>query len=210
MAWLTLFATAMGLLEAAVVVYLRELYYPEGFRFPLVPLSLRITVVEMVREGCTLAMLAAVAALRARSRMDGFMVFAYLFGIWDLVYYAGLYMFVGWPGSLMTWDILFLIPVPWAGPVLYPILISIAMVVGFFANEYLVVRGGELSLSRLEWITAVAGGALLVLSFCWKWREVVAMDIPEGFPVPIYIAGFLLGMLPFIRAYLRATGSSPM
>ena len=32
---LTLFSIAMGLLEAVVVMYLRELYYPAGFAFPL-------------------------------------------------------------------------------------------------------------------------------------------------------------------------------
>ncbi|MCK7540484.1 MAG: hypothetical protein MZV63_61130 [Marinilabiliales bacterium] len=32
--WLAVFAVAMGFLEGIVVVYLRELYYPEGFDFP--------------------------------------------------------------------------------------------------------------------------------------------------------------------------------
>jgi len=203
-AWLTVFAIAMGFLEAAVVVYLRELYYPEGFRFPLVTLSTRITLVELAREACTLAMLAAVAALSSRNRMDGFLVFAYLFGLWDLVYYAGLYIFLGWPASLMTWDILFLIPVPWAGPVLYPILISLAMVVGFFAHEHLVRLGRELVLTLPEWIMAVAGAFILILSFCWSWRDVVSQIVPAGFPFLIYILGFLLGMVPFLRAYLRS------
>jgi hypothetical protein len=33
--WLAVFSMAMGYLESAVVVYLRKLYYPDGFKFPL-------------------------------------------------------------------------------------------------------------------------------------------------------------------------------
>ena len=36
---LLLYAVAMGYLEAAVVVYLRAIYYPEGFSFPLKPMD---------------------------------------------------------------------------------------------------------------------------------------------------------------------------
>ena len=61
--WLTVFAVAMGFLEAAVVVYLRELYYPGGFEFPIVQITPKIVVVEIVREFTTLVMLFAVAAL---------------------------------------------------------------------------------------------------------------------------------------------------
>ena len=35
--WLTVFAIAMGFLETTVVVYLREILYPNGFSFPLAP-----------------------------------------------------------------------------------------------------------------------------------------------------------------------------
>ena len=33
--WVTVFAAAMAFVESAVVVYLRVIYYPEGFTFPL-------------------------------------------------------------------------------------------------------------------------------------------------------------------------------
>jgi hypothetical protein len=202
--WLILFGVAMGLLEAAVVVYLRELFYPEGFRFPLVPLPMRIGYVELVRELCTLAMLWAVAALCRRSRLDGFFVFAFLFGVWDLVYYAGLYLFIGWPESPMTWDVLFLIPVTWAAPVLYPALIALAMVVGFPIHDRLMRGGRPIRPSLAEWIVAVTGALVLIISFCWKWREVNAGIVPESFPLWIYLPGFALGIGPFVRAAVRA------
>jgi len=35
--WITLFAIGMAFLESAVVIYLRALYYPEGFAFHVLP-----------------------------------------------------------------------------------------------------------------------------------------------------------------------------
>lgn len=48
--WLTLFGIAMGILESIVVVYLRELYYPSGFSFPLGLLPVKIYATEVLRE----------------------------------------------------------------------------------------------------------------------------------------------------------------
>lgn len=44
--WLILFSIAMGYLESAVVVYLREIYYPNGFVFPLTPIDSTIAITE--------------------------------------------------------------------------------------------------------------------------------------------------------------------
>ena len=35
MLWVSVFGITIGYFEAAVVVYLRAIYYPEGFAFPL-------------------------------------------------------------------------------------------------------------------------------------------------------------------------------
>src|SRR3954469_1665214 len=125
--WITLFAIAMGILEGAVVVYLRRLYFPGGFRFPMQFVEADITVVELWREIATIIMLAAVGVLAGRTRSERFAWFIYCFGIWDLVYYATLKLALGWPESWLTWDILFLIPVPWAGPVLAPCIVAATM-----------------------------------------------------------------------------------
>jgi hypothetical protein len=168
----------------------------------------RIALVELAREVCTIAMLWAVAALAGRDRLDAFFVFAFLFGIWDLVYYAGLYLFIGWPGSILAWDILFLIPVTWAAPVLYPALIALAMVVGFLVHDALRKRGRPLRPTMAEWAVATSGAVVLVLSFCWTWGEVHAGVIPESFPLWIYVPGLVLGTAPFVRAALRARRGS--
>jgi hypothetical protein len=52
------------------------------------------------------------------------------FGIWDIFYYIFLVPMCGWPRSLLDWDILFLIPLPWWGPVISPVLIAALMIIG--------------------------------------------------------------------------------
>jgi hypothetical protein len=203
-AWLALFATAMGLLEAAVVVYLRELYYPDGFRFPLALLPARIAAVEILREVTTLVMLVAVAMLSGRDRVDRFFVFAFVFGVWDVVYYGGLKGLLGWPPSLATWDVLFLIPVPWLGPVAYPVAISLLLIGGFAVHETLRGRGAALRPRQGEWIVASLGAVVVVASFCWNWRAVAESAVPERFPVVLFAAGALCGIAPFVRAARRA------
>lgn len=48
--WTIIFSIAMGFLEAAVVVYLRQLYYPVGFTFPLQSKALPALKIEFLRE----------------------------------------------------------------------------------------------------------------------------------------------------------------
>lgn len=202
-AWLALFGVAFGVLEAAVVVYLRELYYPDGFRFPIVIIEQRIAIIEVVRELATLLMLLGVAMAAARNGMDGFFVFGFLFGVWDIVYYVGLWAFLGWPPSLMTWDVLFLIPVPWLGPVIYPVVVSLFLIAGFGVHERLQARGVAVQLTRGEWIAAGGGALLVITAFCWNWRAVGAGIVPHSFPVAMFCAGMALGVLPFVRAGVR-------
>jgi hypothetical protein len=112
----TLFAIAMAWVESAVVFYLRtmidriEPYQPN----PL-PEFGGLEKAELTRELATLVMLAAVGWLAGRnwrSRMGYFLV---AFGVWDIFYYVFLKVLTGWPRSLLDWDILFLIPLPWWG-----------------------------------------------------------------------------------------------
>ncbi|MDQ3016493.1 MAG: hypothetical protein M3R25_07230 [Bacteroidota bacterium] len=115
--YVIVFAIAMGFMESAIVIYLRELFYPEGFRFPLIPIPHRLAVVEILREAVTVIMLICVGYFAGRNKVQRFAFFGLAFAIWDLFYYIFLYAFLGWPESIFTCDILFLIPVPWVGPV---------------------------------------------------------------------------------------------
>jgi len=124
---LAIYAVAMGLLEAAVVVYLRELYYPQGFSIQsvwgLAVIPQKIMAVEYSREAATIVMLAAVALLAFRETSRRLWAFLFAFSAWDIAYYVFLYIFLGWPPALTTLDVYFLIPFPWIGPVWIPLLL---------------------------------------------------------------------------------------
>jgi hypothetical protein len=132
--YLFLFALGMAYVEAAVVVYLRELYYPEGFHIEnlkVIPITIYLT--EAGREAATILMIISLSLI-SFSRIKGRIgTFLFVFGIWDIFYYVFLFLLLRWPPSLYTMDVLFLIPVPWIAPVYFPLLIASGMVlIGFF------------------------------------------------------------------------------
>ena len=124
----TLYAIAMGFLEAAVVIYLRNLFYPNGFNFPLKGfIDPSILIVEWIREFATIIMLVTIGLLAGKKFYEKLAYFVYAFAIWDIFYYIFLKLVLNWPSSFLTWDLLFLIPFPWAGPVLAPLLCTLLM-----------------------------------------------------------------------------------
>ncbi|UCF68511.1 MAG: hypothetical protein JSV80_04230 [Acidobacteriota bacterium] len=192
--WLALFGIAFGWVEAMVVVYLRQLYYPDGFSFPLEMLPAREGLLEVAREAATLVMLLAVARLGARRGWGRFGLFAVAFGVWDLVYYAGLYVAIGWPASLCEWDVLFLIPGVWTGPVWSPCLIAVALI---GAGSVLYWRGERSLISPVRWfhvVGATVSLALLLGAFLNNQRLVISGGVPTRFPLAPYAAGTLVGL----------------
>jgi hypothetical protein len=171
--WLTVFSIAMGFLETAVVVYLRELYYPHGFAFPLVPIKPEIALTEFLREAATVIMLAGIAILSVKNTYQRFACFIYAFAIWDIFYYVFLKLLLNWPESLFTWDILFLIPVPWVGPVLAPCLLSLTMIglALFILLRY--ERGYHVRIRKQEWTLFTTGSFICILSFVWDYLSFV-------------------------------------
>lgn len=125
---LTVYAIAMAVVEAAVVVYVRELYYPNGFLISsaadLTIIPLKILKIEMWRETATIVMLAAVGYVAFQKILKKIAAFFWAFAIWDIFYYIFLYLFLGWPPSLETIDVYCFIPWPWIGPVWLPLFIS--------------------------------------------------------------------------------------
>ena len=193
---------AFGYLEGSVVVYLRALFYPEGFRFPLVVLPHRLYAVEVLREAATIVLLLAVSALAYRKPLRRFAAFAFCFGVWDLVYYMVLKLVLNWPPSLLAWDILFLIPVPWIGPMLAPSLVSLALIVA----AAMVLLGEEEEPVRLrtrDWGVEIAGAVLILISFFWELPSVLRGGSPQSFPWWLFSAGLLLGLVWFVRLWGR-------
>ncbi len=130
--WLMVYAIAMAYLEAAVVVYLRELYFPENILkiFPPKLFNQRDALVELGREVATIVMMGAVALIsERRNRVRMFAAFVLQFGIWDVFYYIWLKVLIGWPVSWSEWDILFLIPWAWLGPWITPVVIALIFIV---------------------------------------------------------------------------------
>ena len=108
----TILSIAMGFLECAVVIYMREILYPGGFEFPLAAIEGDLALTEILREAATMVMLLAIGLMAGRNRSERFAWFLYSFAVWDIFYYVFLKILIGWPSSLLTWDILFLIPMP--------------------------------------------------------------------------------------------------
>ena len=161
-----IFAAAMGYLESAVVLYLRTLvdriqpYQPNPL--PDVP---ALAFPELGREFATMVMLAMVGWLSGKTWRGRIGFALYTFGIWDITYYLFLIPLTGWPDSIFDWDILFLIPLPWWGPVWSPVSIAVLMVgFGYFST---VLEQAEPPVwpRRGTWILCGAGVMLALYVF---------------------------------------------
>jgi hypothetical protein len=182
--WLAVFGIAMGLLEAIVVVYLRELYFPGGFRFPLQIIPKRMLGMEVLRETCTFIMLVAAASLCARTFVLRFSLFLFTFGIWDIFYYAFLKVLINWPESLLTWDVLFLIPVTWVGPVLAPLICSLTMIGIGLLGLFLHIRRGFVRFGTIPWLLMGGGAVIIFLTFTWDYASVMIQGGFKGITGP--------------------------
>lgn len=122
---LFIYAVSMAVVEAAVVVYMRYLFYPAGFEIAtvkdLADLPKNVYLVELLREVATIMMLASVGFLAYRKWSARLTAFVWTFSVWDIFYYVFLYVFLRWPPSLSAIDVYFLLPWPLLGPVWFPI-----------------------------------------------------------------------------------------
>ena len=159
------FAIAMAHVETMIVVYLRRLYYPDGFRFPLVIIDTPTLLLELEREAATLVMLAAYGLAAGRTRAGKLANFIIAFGVWDIFYYVWLKAVLGWPASLLTWDVLFLIPVPWVGPVVAPVSVACTMIGMGLVLLHLEQRGAVPAAGRLVWGAQVSACLIIIASF---------------------------------------------
>lgn len=211
--YVTAFAIAMGFFEAAVVIYLREIYYNDGFSFPLRPMPLNIAAVEICREAATVIMLVAVGYLTGKTRLQRFAYFNLAFAVWDIFYYVFLYVFLGWPQSLSTWDILFLIPLPWVGPVWAPCLLSSLMIVGSLFVILQVNKDAGFNVKRRYWFLLITGALVCIFSFMLDFMLAVSASygsifspqavlsearryIPNSFNYVLFFTGFALMSYP--------------
>jgi hypothetical protein len=144
---------------------LRAIYYPEGFAFPLKVLNHQIAVTELLREAATMIMLVIVAFLVQKEALSRFAIFIYTFAVWDIFYYLFLYFLLSWTTSLFTWDILFLIPVMWVGPVLAPLINSLTMIILALLILSSVTNNQGFRLRWFEWILIIAGSVITIIAY---------------------------------------------
>lgn len=202
--WVAVFGVSMGFFEAAVVVYLRRIAYPEGFSFPLVVLEEPLAVVELAREFASLVMIASVAVITGGRFVEKLAYFLYIFGIWDVLYYVFLKLALGWPGSILEPDLLFLIPVPWVGPVLAPVLVSVVMIAAGALTVWLEAGGTPIRVNRWNLGAEIICGLVIVVSFCLDWRSVVSGGEPRPFAWWLFLLGLVPGTGLFVYEALRA------
>jgi hypothetical protein len=171
--WVSLFSMAMGFLESSVVVYLRAIYFPAGFSFPLAPMDTTIAITELTREAATLIMLLCIGFIAGKNRTQCFACFIYSFAIWDIFYYIFLKVILDWPESFMTWDVLFLIPLPWTGPVIAPVIVSFTMI--SCALPIIIGEGENIKMEiyRLARTTLITGSLIVILAFVWDYSAYI-------------------------------------
>jgi hypothetical protein len=202
--WVAGFAGAMAWVEAAVVVYLRTMidriqpYQPN----PL-PISAGFGQVELVREAATLVMLVAAGWLAGRTRRGRLAYAVIAFGIWDILYYVFLKVITGWPASLLDWDVLFLLPLPWWGPVLAPVSIAALLILGGTLVSRFEAAQRPLWPGRTAWVLSLAGAALALYVFMADaiqavpgGTQAIRLVLPAAFNWPVFLAAFGLMAVP--------------
>jgi hypothetical protein len=209
------FAVAMAWVEAASVFYIRALVDRiEPYQIDPLPMNGPLGNVELWREAATLVMLGTLGLLAGRTWRHRAGYAALAFGLWDICYYVFLRLISGWPRTLLDWDILFLLPLPWWGPVLAPVSIALLMIVwGTLETQS---RDGGTD-TRWAWALGWAGIALALAVFmidAWRalpdGRDAVLQVLPTMFNWPLFGVALLLMASPVLRQMTRRrTPASP-
>ncbi|MEN6425389.1 MAG: hypothetical protein ABFE13_08500 [Phycisphaerales bacterium] len=205
------FGIAFAYIESAVVVYLRVIFHPHGFTFPLEAFGVtaeakRLFFTEVGREAATIVLILTASWLFGRLLQERAAYFLVIFAVWDVFYYVWLKVLLDWPASIMDWDVLFLIPAVWASPTLYPVLVSILMFGFAVAILYRCAHGRPLIITGRDWLGWLASTGIVVVSFCLGGRHITQTDYAEYFPPWLFSLGFALGTAVCVRSFLRSGG----
>jgi len=212
--WVSAFSIAMAFLEAAVVVYLRRVYGITDLILQVPPFDAQIAAIEVGRELATLVMLLSIGWI-AGETFQSKAGFAFItFGLWDIFYYIWLWVFIGWPQSILEPDLLFLIPLPWWGPVLSPVLIALLMVTGGIIAVIKTEKRQALHIDAWFWVCLISGVLILLYTFMADALMVFPADAstlsglkPSQFNWPVYFLGFGLGVIALWRMMVGRRGT---
>jgi hypothetical protein len=198
--WVAVYAIAMALLEAVVVVYIRHGMLQASYDH--VTLTGYMTI-EMWREVGTLVMLITVGWLAGRRNVERWAYGLFAFGMWDIWYYAWLKVLIDWPNTLLDWDILFLLPLRWWGPVLSPVLIAgLICFIAVLAMTRL-ARGKPLGITPARVGLGAFGGLLALYVFMSDSIHALLQGRsdwdtlrPEPFKWPLFLIALILMVAP--------------
>ena len=203
------FAAGMAWVEAACVYYLRVMVDRiDPYQTNPLPIRGILGEVELVREGATLLMLATIGMLAGRTSRTRLGYAAIAFGAWDILYYVFLRVISGWPASLFDWDILFLLPLPWWGPVLAPVCIALLMIVwGTLITQWHDPIPAS-RFARAAWSLSAAGILLALGVFMSDsiravpgGADAIRQVLPTAFNWPLFAAALLLMALPLVHTF---------
>ena len=208
-AWLTVvvFATAMAWVESSVVFYLRTMIDRiQPYQAPPLPEFGGLGLAEVVRELATLLMLATIGLLAGKNTKSRFGYFLIAFGVWDIFYYVFLKLLTGWPSSMTDWDLLFLIPLPWWGPVWAPVSIACLMI----SWGTLVTQNDKSEFPNWRIVSLnLLGGILAFYVFMADAIQVSLVGgnlremLPRSFNLPLFVVAWWLMAMPVLIAILR-------
>ncbi len=168
--------------------------------------------------------------MAGRNKLERFAFFIYSFAVWDLFYYVFLKILLDWPSSLFTWDILFLIPVPWVGPVLAPCIVSLSMILLAGLIIHFQKINVPVKIRTIDWLMLTAGSITVMISFMWDYivymsnspaseavwtlsgrtemfREVKEY-IPQQFNWPLFCCGQVMILLTIFLIYKQSEKQS--
>lgn len=203
------FGVALGYFEAAVVVYLRAIFYPGGFTFPLsnfgqTDLWNQLLLTEVGREAASIVLIFTAARLFGQTTRQHFAFFMVIFAVWDIFYYIWLRVLISWPESIMDWDILFLIPTVWASPVLAPVIVSVILLLFAAIILYRDLCGNVFRVLFFDWLGFVIAGLIVVLSFCLAGRGITESNFKSHFSWLVFTLGVILASAVFFKCLLKS------
>ena len=202
-----LYAVSMAWVESAVVVYLRVMIgRVVPYQADPLPISVGLGWIEVGREVATLLMLGTVGWLAGKTFRGraGYALVA--FGLWDIFYYIFLIPMSGWPVSLLDWDVLFLIPLPWWGPVLAPVLISLLLILGGGLAAFSETLPQPKWPHAWAWALNLLGVGLALYTFMEEairavpmGEEAVRQALPAAFNWPLFLFALALMAVPVVE-----------
>jgi hypothetical protein len=211
--WLVVvFAIGMAWVEAACVYYLRVMVDRlDPYQANPLPMSGILEQVELVREAATLVMLLTIGMLAGRTRRTRLGYAAIAFGVWDIFYYVFLKLISGWPKSLFDWDVLFLLPLPWWGPVVAPVCIALLMIVwGTLVSQRAARSPARTLASTSSWRLNWLGIALALYVFMadalrtvHEGMDVTRAVLPTSFNWSLFVVALALMAAPLAHLAWR-------